>query len=58
MKSQEYNRGAIHSDHSTIGVITVSVDSELVEQDDLSVNHDAFIANVNSNGPVAQTGLC
>ena len=47
----------IHSDHSTIGVTTISVDSELAEQDDLSVDHGAFITRVPENSPAAEAGL-
>ncbi len=46
-----------HSGHATIGATIVSVDSELAELDSLSVDHGAFIADVDENGPAALAGL-
>jgi S1-C subfamily serine protease len=46
-----------HSGHATIGATTISVGPALVEQDSLSVDHGAYITDVDKHGPAALTGL-
>lgn len=51
------NGSVTHTGRAYLGVNLASVDATLVAQDNLAVNHGAFVANVVSGSPAASAGL-